>query len=513
MTPPGLRPLPEAAKNLNSVQDFLRDTQTRLERIAQAQGRTAPQVSWQDLRLVPGAAGDGQFDLVYQNHSLDALIRGQVDTKRQEMRLVNERLSDPEKFYVFHYREIPQACSEAKQLLEKAERGNGVCLDGWVEPKLKGLKDQYESLTVFDRYCQKSYRDFIQKNPESKGVGPFRMNRVQIDNQEPGDGIFSLLYHDPTSDWLCRADIPTGGHQIMVMGNGLLKLYERDVTLNGEPKSHPMTDACRVTDALVGPEEHGHHCIETSKLEREVRKWSWRGLNAAWISTTAYEFLGWGTEKIDLKFGTEWYQKSFGRIPENYRHPGRWLTRQAWRPFSATWRGIRALPGQGRNLWQQGRQLVGRLGPTWQNARMMVGSGLTALASRLPLVSRFIPSLATATGTTTTATTTTTTVTTTTVTATTATATTATGGSAGAGGGTAAATGSNPIGWAVLAGVAVGYGLVKTGAGRYVGLEYLGNKIGDGATELFGPADTEGTAFKVVDGVFNFLGLNGNSWL
>lgn len=511
MTPPSQRPLPEAAKNLSHVRDFLHDTQIRLDRIAQVQGRTAPQVSWQDVRLDLGAVGDGQFDLVYQNHGLDALIRGQVDTKRQEMRLINERLSDPEKYYVFHYREIPQACSETRQLLEKAERADGACVDGWIEPKLKGLKDRYESLTVFDRYCQKSYQDFIQKNPEAKGVGPFRMNRVQIDNQEPGDRIFSLLYHDPTSDWLCRADIPTDGHQIMVMGNGLLKLFERDVALNGEPESHPMTDACRVTDALVGPEEHGHHCNEISKLEREGGKWSWRVFNTAWMTTTAYEFLGWGTEKIDLRFGTQWYQKSFGRIPENYRHPGRWLIRQCWRPFSATWRGIRSIPGQTRNLWQQGRQLVGRLGPMWQNARMMVGSGLTALASRLPLVSRLIPSLATATGTATT--TTTTTATATTATATTATATTATAGTAGAGGGTAAATGSNPIGWAVLAGVAVGYGLVKTGVGRYVGLEYLGNKIGDGATSAFGPADTHGYAFRAVDGVFNFLGLNGNSWL
>ena len=68
-------------------------------------------------------------------------------------------------------------------------------------------------------------------------------------------------------------------------------------------------------------------------------------------------------------------------------------------------------------------------------------------------------------------------------------------------------------GLALGAGTVLGYGLVRTGVGKYLGLEYLGNEIGDAASGAFGPADTNGALFSAVDGVFNFLGLNSGSLL
>jgi len=57
-------------------------------------------------------------------------------------------------------------------------------------------------------------------------------------------------------------------------------------------------------------------------------------------------------------------------------------------------------------------------------------------------------------------------------------------------------------------GAVLGYGLVRTGVGKYLALEWLGNKIGDAARRWVGSSETSSQSFQAVDSVFEFLGIH-----
>lgn len=325
-------PLPEAAYSQQSIQEFRNQSQVRLDLIAKAQGKTSPKIKLSDIKVDPGAPGDGLYDLVYQNKELDALLMGQVSTLNQDMRLVNKRVTDSEKFYIFHYAPLKDTCTLTETLLGPGELDGLNCQDAWLEPELQQAKGQFESLQVFENYCKNSFQKFLEKNPQFKGRVPYEFSRSTIQNPQVGDRQFSLLYHDPSTDFFCRAQIPSFGEQTMVMGAGQFLKGGEDAKLLGDPQTHPMTDACRLTNALVGPEEHLGHCLEFSTNERAgitAVDYSWKSLMLGLGAYEGASILTWGSDKI-LKHG--YYAKTF----KKWGDPVRWMGRKVTSPFRAS---------------------------------------------------------------------------------------------------------------------------------------------------------------------------------
>ena len=321
--------LPHQAYGHQAIQEFQKQIQIRLDRIAQAQGKSAPQIPLEDIVVDPGEPGDGHYELVYRNKELDALLVGQVSTMNQEMRLVNQRISDPDKFYIFHYTPLHEACSLTTAVLGPTELEGMHCKDGWLDPKLEKIQDQFESISVFNKFCQNSFKKFLDQHPEYKNSYDFTLARTIVDNQVKGDKTFNLLYHDPTNDFFCRAEISTTGDQIMVMGAGMLKDGGKNVTMLGDPEGHEMTDACRLTEALVGIEENQGQCHEFTSGERHgvsTVDYTWKGLMLGLGLYEGAGILTWASDKI-FKHG--YYEKSFGK----WGDPVRWMGRQLARPF------------------------------------------------------------------------------------------------------------------------------------------------------------------------------------
>ena len=376
MAPSSTRPLPEAAISYSAIDHFRQQSQSRLDKIAKAQGKPSTKISLKDISVDPGLPGDGLYQLVYENKSLDAVLLGQVSTLNQDMKLINHRIGQPEKFYIFHYEPVDRACSLATALLGPEELAQVECKDGWLEPKLEEAKDRFESIKAFDRFCSNSQARFFQKHPELRQAGSYDLTRSVVENSEPGDGQFDLYFHNPATDFFCRGQISTLGSQIMTLGAGTLNAEAGTAKLIGEPQGHEMTDACRMTDFLVGKEEHPKSCVEFSARERTGIKavdYGYQGFLTATAVWEGLRILTWTGSKI---FRQTWYARSFAKWPD----PPTWLLRQGLRPLRFGFRGLRQVP-----------TLVRAVGP-WVSR--VAPAAFRSLASRIPSLIRLAPATA-----------------------------------------------------------------------------------------------------------------------
>ncbi|MCE9626243.1 MAG: hypothetical protein K8R69_12470 [Deltaproteobacteria bacterium] len=307
-----IKPVPTGADQTATFKFFQETVQAELDKAATASGKAPVKFDLTKAMVWNRVNGDGSFDLVYNDESLDFFCGAQVNWKSQEILLRAGKMSQgkeeiasgklPGKPVAGKW--IDDACAATEKLAGKEEMvqvdGNGkeipaTCQDGIGDARLVGA-DKYETVKEFEKQCKTLFDNYGQRKFGLKLGDRFDLKRTRIENPFLGEGNYSLLFENRANNFFCEGLIDTGVHTMM-MRSGSTRDYEKEEGEIGN--SLPINDACTMTKGLIGKEElvDPDKCKDVTKTERnrsDLVSLGWNGfltISALWGGYRTYRKL------------------------------------------------------------------------------------------------------------------------------------------------------------------------------------------------------------------------------
>ncbi len=364
MTPP-FKTLPSDATRHESIRHFLHFGQGITNKAAQAKGKPAPEVRPQDIEILEGIPGDGEFTLRYTHEELDLHWGAPVSAETHDMKIQGGPLSaGPDaKPYGLGWIAMKDACSVIRTALGEEELAKIPCQDGVISPKLVALVPHSETLQNFEKFCASGSQAYIQKHFGAPVGKPFSWERTRLVNTRAQDGILSLYFEDLNNGFFCQGDLNSRQHFIKP-AQGSLETYLQ----GGEiPDLQPIRsyDDCALIEKLsskqefLGPEKI---CKQVTRQHEETyarMEAGWSVFETILVVTGIHWLYKKGSGLLE-RFTPNFYDKTLGRINRPVR--AGWDATKGWakRPFvrfgtwakqpfirfgSWAWTGLRGLAG------------------------------------------------------------------------------------------------------------------------------------------------------------------------
>ena len=320
-----IKPVPAGAEQTQSFQ-FFRDTvQAELDKAAKAAGKTPVKFDLDKAKVWNRVDGDGSFELVYNDESLDFFCGAQVNWQSHEILIRSGKISKAKEESAkgklpgrpVAGKWMDDACSATEKLAGKEEMlvvdasGNSVpatCQDGIGDPKLVGA-DKYTSIQEFEKQCKSLFDDYGRRKFGEKMGSQFDLKRARIFNAFPGDGNYSVLFENRANNFFCEGMVDSSMHTMLVRSGSIQDLLKETGEV-GTPI--PMNDACSMTTGLLGKNEllDPDKCKDVTAGERDQQNWislGWHGF----LTVTA----GWSAFKLYRKLSAMPRVQGLFRLP------------------------------------------------------------------------------------------------------------------------------------------------------------------------------------------------------
>lgn len=307
-----IKAVPTGAEQTQSFQ-FFRDTvQAELDKAAKASGKAPVKFDLEKAKVWNRVDGDGSFELVYNDESLDFFCGAQVNWRSHEMLIRSGKISKakeeaaqgklPGKPVAGKW--MDDACTATEKLAGKEEmtatdaQGKSAplaCQDGVGDPKLSGA-DKYLSIQEFEKQCKGLFDDYGRRKFGEKMGDRFDLKRTRLFNPFPGDGNYSVIFENQANNFFCEGMVDSSMHTMLVRSGSISDMVNDKGEL-GTPI--PMNDACSMTTGLLGKDEliDPDKCKDVTAGERSQHNYisyAWHGFltgSAVWGGVKLYRKL------------------------------------------------------------------------------------------------------------------------------------------------------------------------------------------------------------------------------
>ncbi|MFO1463122.1 MAG: hypothetical protein U1F66_05050 [bacterium] len=291
-----IKPVPTGAESTETFQYFQQTVQRKLDEASKAAGKPAAKFDLSKAQVWNRVNGDGSFELVYNDESLDFFCGAQVNWKSHEILIRSGKISQAKEAVAKGQlpgkpaggKRLNDACTATEKLagkeemLEVDEKGKeqpALCKDGVGDPRLEGAS-KYDSIKEFEKQCKTLFDDYGRRKWNEKGMARyFDLNRARLLNPYVGDGEYSVLFDDRVHNFFCEGVVNSNSHTMVMRSGGTLELENEEGDVGNVIG---MTDACTMTKGLFGKDElfKGEECKDRTKSERNGESWvslGWHG--------------------------------------------------------------------------------------------------------------------------------------------------------------------------------------------------------------------------------------------
>src|SRR5215831_1039556 len=257
-----LKPVPTGAEQIQTFQFFQKTCQDELDKRAKAAGKAPVKFDLSKAQVFNRADGDGKFEIVYNDESLDFNCSAQVLWQSQEILIrggsIKAKTSKP---LAGTY--IADAATLTEKLVGKEEFAGQVVKDGVADSRMVGA-DKYLTVQNYSKQCQELLDQFSRQKYGLKLGNRFDLKNVRIVNEIPGDGFYDLLFENHANNFFCEGQVDSSARRMVVVAGSLKDKDKAEPTTMLE-----MKDTCSMTSGLLGKDElvKGDECKDITGNE------------------------------------------------------------------------------------------------------------------------------------------------------------------------------------------------------------------------------------------------------
>jgi len=287
MTP--IKPLPtdiDSQSSLKTYEGLCKDK-------AQKNGSTPDTFDLSKAMAENRAPGDGYFTIDFENPDKDFYCSALFNWETKEM-MVDSGSVKAKKHIPLGAFYMDDACKITRQIFGEEELNGKVCIDG-QDPKVSAISNS-ESFKTFLSYCGGKLDEHGKKFGTDLN-DLLTLPRIQIYNEDKGDGAFDLRFMSGAYNFICDGRVNTLTNQ-MLLTNGLYS--KKDQQMPEMDKIVELTDACTLTKNAVGEDELVGDCHDKTQGERNWETGidlSWKGLMLGLAARDGYKLIKYGLRK------------------------------------------------------------------------------------------------------------------------------------------------------------------------------------------------------------------------
>jgi len=362
---PGIKPLPNEAGSFTSVQNYQNTCDAFATKL-----KKGP-IDWSEAVIANRTQGDKQYQFLYNDLKNDFYCSASVNWFHRSMEVKGGLLSEVKRGSKFvkdrrlnQTFQVNDACTMTNAVVGTDELGKEVCKDDSLDPRLEMLGEFHTGKLFLQRANELQQDAAILSTPTD--ISPKNM---RIIDDVRGDGVYGLLYENPEENFFVEGIVDSLQHAIMIR-KGRLDEYN---TAEAE-EVMDMTDACSMTEGLLGKGELVGECMDRTQQERDRE---------------FYISMGWqlATGIAGYYFGYKILKKIFTRtLPSGlpiYRHIATaYLAASAYDALAGL------VLDQDNPVRRYGTLAAGATGLIWPEATMMAMKSVVPQAVRAGIATR-----------------------------------------------------------------------------------------------------------------------------